>query len=1090
MPKEYFTSALDASYEQLEVMDGIKFTPREIDIIACILGGRGRKSTASLLEISEKTVETHTRNIMRKLECNSQESIRNRIEKSEKLVFIKSHYLNLLIESSFKQHLRNISTLTKELHPICLLLHQQEHGVNSLLISQLEKHLKLAGITFLLKGIEKSNNESHFTKIREAKEVSSVLYIMPKSNSQSANQSLHLEIVKNIQAGAKNGENIIFIFLSKEDIKNFPKASTSVRYISFSDEREYYFVFFELLNHMIPQIDLNSTIAAFKEEYAVVSGGSEHSIYRLESQTCIQSISAEDKGKSTEYKSTPTFYNSKNSFWSLYRAPLKFFKLRKGWFIAGSVVCLFAFSTFLITFFSTIGTLNKNGETQGLSSVRSDLVLPTESVFLNRADLMSQIEDKLKGQEGIKTIALVGTGGAGKTTLARQYARQQKANFIWEFNAETQESLKESFENLAQALSKTEEDKKTLKEIQKLKNPTKQKEEIFHFVKDRLRSHENWFLIFDNMEKFSDIQTYLPKDGDTWGQGKVILTTRDSNIQNNKHINDIILVDALNEGQKFQLFNKIMSTGNSHSLSSSQEEQTKEFLKEIPSFPLDVSLAAYYIKATKIPYRTYLESLNQYDKDFIQVQENLLKESGEYTKTRYNILALSLEHLLQTHQDFGDLLLLISLVDSQEIPRELLSSYKGESVVGNFIYNLEKYSLAMPSSPSSSLSNSTLSLHRSMQEIILKYLTNTLKPAKRETAPKEISNMLASSISRAVEKEDIERMKLLARHGGVFLKHAHLLDVNSRGSLGAELGRTYFYLGDYKRAAELFQISLPYIQNQTNENSLKTAKVLDTLGVIYRELGNYQEAEKVLEKGLAIYEKHHPQNYKEIAHTLTHLGSIHKELGNDNKARNVLEKSFPIYEKCPPKNDKENLWTLVHLGMVHRDLGNYEKAISVLEQSLHIYKTHFPENYVRIASVLASLGNVYNLAGDYAKAKNLLEQSLAIYKKHFSEHDRGFASTAAYLGNTQRELGNYKEAKELFQKSLMTYENYYGKDHIEVARLMKKLEDIYLLEGQLEPAEDYLQKALETFQKINHPEKILILEELSKVQTKRIQKEP
>ena len=69
----------------------------------------------------------------------------------------------------------------------------------------------------------------------------------------------------------------------------------------------------------------------------------------------------------------------------------------------------------------------------------------------------------------------------------------------------------------------------------------------------------------------------------------------------------------------------------------------------------------------------------------------------------------------------------------------------------------------------------------------------------------------------------------------------------------------------------------------------------------------------------------------------------------------------------------------------------------------------------------------------------------------------------------------------LFQKSLITYENYYGKDHIEVARLTRKLGSIYFLEGQLELAKGYLKKALEIFQKINHPEKILVLEELSKI---------
>ncbi|MBW8309867.1 MAG: helix-turn-helix transcriptional regulator [Candidatus Paracaedibacteraceae bacterium] len=84
-------------------MEGIPFTPREIDILASILSGKTVKTIAYLLTISPKTVETHMRNLMLKLNCNSREGIINFIEKTGKFSFFRQHYENLLVQTQFEK---------------------------------------------------------------------------------------------------------------------------------------------------------------------------------------------------------------------------------------------------------------------------------------------------------------------------------------------------------------------------------------------------------------------------------------------------------------------------------------------------------------------------------------------------------------------------------------------------------------------------------------------------------------------------------------------------------------------------------------------------------------------------------------------------------------------------------------------------------------------------------------------------------------------------------------------------------------------------------------------------------------------------
>ena len=68
--------------EHLSVINGINFTPREIAVIACLLHARGTSRIASFLSIAPRTVVTHIRNIMLKLECNSRENIIDFIQTS------------------------------------------------------------------------------------------------------------------------------------------------------------------------------------------------------------------------------------------------------------------------------------------------------------------------------------------------------------------------------------------------------------------------------------------------------------------------------------------------------------------------------------------------------------------------------------------------------------------------------------------------------------------------------------------------------------------------------------------------------------------------------------------------------------------------------------------------------------------------------------------------------------------------------------------------------------------------------------------------------------------------------------------------
>ena len=1070
--------------KHLKTINGIEFTPREIDIISCILNRRAM-SISSFLSIGPRAVETHSRNIRQKAGgLSGRESIIDFIEKSGKLLLIKNeYYLSLRIRVFFEELLKKVSKGKDMEVPVCFLVCEREGKYNPSLIPSLKDHLRRVGFE-----IKRDIKEGFQFFTQSDGELSSqnrgqILYIAPKN----------LDLVQLTRYVSQN-PSVVFLLQNKIIDAEASEVLNNFNVINIYERENYYITFFEILKKILPTYNFDKLVEEFKSQTEEI---------------CLEKRASETFFKAEEPKAK-TLSTKKRNF-----------------FIGGAIVLGVSIFYLLPLIFkeSQKVTLNFNTNDQKSSVIRSDLSLPTESSLLNRPELITQIDNTFKAHNSIQTVALVGMGGAGKTTLARLYAHTQNLPIIWEINSETRESLKNSFEKLAQDLSKTEGDKKILREIQEINNPTEKEERIIQLVKDHLKRCSNWLLIFDNVEKFSHVQKYFPQDSNTWGVGKVILTTRDRNIQNNKYVSQVISIGELNSYQKLSLFTKIIKSQKFDSLTAAQIIDIKKFLEEIPPFPLDISVAAYYLKATNISYHRYLERLAQCNNDFENLQENILKESGDYTRTRYKIITQSLKQMIETKKDFGALLLFISMLDSQNIPRDLLNRYKNEAVIDEFFYNLRKYSFILNESSNSILEH-TFSMHRSTQEISLAYLTKALNLEKTPQLLNSISDCIENYIADAINDENLKRMKLIISHCKKMLSHNDLLTDGIKGGIRSELGSIYYYFEYDDKAKEILEEALVSLNKNKIENNSRIANTLVYTGTTYRQLGNYKKAKDLLEKSLILYEKQPHKNYTRVAYALAHLGVIYRNLEEYAKAKDLLERSLMLYKKQFSEDHVRVAWTLGHLGRVYMMLGNGEKAKEILKKSLIIYKKHFSEDHLGVVQVVAFLGNVYRSLGDHEKAKDLFEQCFLAYRKHFGEsrndpwilmnlgdtyrefgsyekaeeylkqslvtykkyspeNYKGIAWALAALGRVYSELGNYEAAKNLIEKSLITYENHYGKDHIETAKVLGTLGQVYLLKNNFKTAEDILQKALQIIQWKKHPDVYMILESLADLYLKK-----
>lgn len=754
---------------------------------------------------------------------------------------------------------------------------------------------------------------------------------------------------------------------------------------------------------------------------------------------------------------------------------------------------------------------------------RSDLAVPIAGTCLPRSELVTSIQQKLSGDHQIPIVALVGMSGVGKTMLARMVSKQHTGSLVWELSAHNLSSLKASIKDLADGLAKTADQKKELGYINNLNNGDAKDRKLLSFVKEALLKEKNWLLIFDDVDSLSDINAYIPLDPKTWGMGKVILTTCNSNLQNAYFLpkDNIVEVQELSPEESLALFIKIVC--GARSVDTSEQLEIAEFLKHIPPFPLDISVTAQYILHNQISYSDYLERMQQ--QGFHETQETLLKEMHQHSHSRHHLMSLSIQHVLETQPEFVDLFLMICMLDAGHIPRIFLESSKSKLIVDNFMLQMKKYSLIHQDTDATNIK--TFSIPKVTQDIGLQYLREFIGAQNLPHRKLAVIQSVEHVVKSVLDAEDNEYLKILTPH----LKRLIALDdisPISQANLKCLLGCTYYYLGNDDLTIELVTDGISQLDSNPLGHELKIAVSLSCLGESYRNKGMYNEGIAVLEKALGIYAQRDSMSINH-ARTLTYLGNAYRLKGIYGKAKTVLQQSIDIYKRHP-KYQGESAQPLGVLSTVHRDLGEYKAACSLMEKSLELYKSHeqhhmwtimiglclgssytsigdpqkgqntletcnnlihkrYSEDHPLYPWILMYLGDSLRHQGNLEGAKKYLEEANTLFEARYSDHHSGHGHCLGRLGAVYVECGNLEKATQLIDHAYLILNETFGKDHFQLGYPQYLLGRAKLKQTELDKAESYLKTSLELYTQVNHTDMHYPLTALAEVYAEKAKKE-
>ncbi|MGI9214119.1 MAG: helix-turn-helix domain-containing protein, partial [Gammaproteobacteria bacterium] len=232
-------------FNQLETIDKVLFTVREIDIIACVVNMRGSSKIASILNISPRTVETHIFNIKRKIDNNAREGVIDFVERSGKSFLMRKHYQNLLIQTDFNKKLKSIAKLIHNNTPICYFFCCNKQDKESI-ISIIQNHLKLVDVKLKICSI---NQE--FIKPKQTEHF--IYVVSNKESSQTA-------ILTALQESKRTPT--LFTFLVIETINNHDLSQELIDSpcINFSECKNYYLTIFKIFKRIYPKTNFNNLV--------------------------------------------------------------------------------------------------------------------------------------------------------------------------------------------------------------------------------------------------------------------------------------------------------------------------------------------------------------------------------------------------------------------------------------------------------------------------------------------------------------------------------------------------------------------------------------------------------------------------------------------------------------------------------------------------------------------------------------------------------------------------------------------------------------------------------------------------------------
>ena len=630
--------------------------------------------------------------------------------------------------------------------------------------------------------------------------------------------------------------------------------------------------------------------------------------------------------------------------------------------------------------------------------------LPPRPAFLaGREDLLGDVDTRLTGGDGLgpRVVVLYGLGGAGKTSVAVEYAHRHLGDVgvAWQFPAEDTTVLAAGFTDLAAQLG--------------IGGSSGGGDPVAAVHSVLAAFPAGWLLVFDNVPGPEQVREFLPPAG----SGRVLITSRNALWPSRQAVKVPVL--GPDAAARFLVDRS----------GDPDKQAARALTEELGGLALALEQSAAYIQATGGTLAGYLAL-------FQRRRGDVLGRGGSagYPGTVATTWSLAFADLEQSAPAAAGLLRLLACCAPEPVPLRLLLQPRpaltddlapavaevlapllaDELAAGDAVAALQQYSLARPAG------DGTVSAHRLVQAVTADQMPAALAQGWRRAA--------ASVIEAAIPSGTRQPGTWPAC--AVLLPHVRaVLDLASNG-----MERIATYLGSsgsYGAARDLFQL----INDARSENNAYGPEHRDTLtarGRLAYWTGEAGDAAGARDQFAALLPIEEQVLGPEHPDTLSARGNLARwtgEAGDAAGARNQFAALVPVRERVSGPEHPDTLAARAYLAYWTGRAGDPASArdqfAALVPASVLVLGAEHPSTLAARAYHARWTGET----GDAAAARDQFAALVQIRERISGPDHPDTLVARANLARWTGDVGDPAAARDLFAALLLARERVSGAEH-------------------------------------------------------------
>ena len=714
----------------------------------------------------------------------------------------------------------------------------------------------------------------------------------------------------------------------------------------------------------------------------------------------------------------------------------------------------------------------------------------------------------------VSAVYVKGPPGCGKTQLARQFGEeymkvsagcggQSPRRIVATLDARTPESLLESYKELHEKLemSKESEERGSLNErIKTYSNEIKN-----HLCK----SSTVWLLIIDNLTVNDPLREFwpTPEENSPWGEGLVLVTTRDSVLVPRSHA--YAKVVDLDEGMEQSDAKKLLSA-----ISGLEADEDAIKVAQLLGFyPLSLACAAVYVKqmredrpSCKFSWKNYLQIANL-EKYFAYLDySDFTRHNPCYRQSMLPAVEFAARRMAKNNEVLRAAFVFLSYCALQPVPLDTVAEYVlyeaaafGDQTIrvpDDVKVKIARCSLLIyPETGERGIE--VVTLHQVMRlafaQIRRKPDEQTKEMEETDEVEKRQLNGVLKILNKAykirkgdVSKEAIATRIILCPHLREFVENAK----NSQFVQMNLLVQALVYLADglvhVAGATDNNRVALlerAYkINKQLSTTDISACELLCDLGYTYREAGQLDRVIPVLEEANHLCTAHtEPEWMKMRSRLLNILGFTYRESFQLDLAKEYMKMCAEVTRKAYGEKHVQVVERLCNLGIILHDHWENDEAIEVLEEAQEIIEacdTSGTElffraqvlNYTAKVHLRWYLGLRYTHPNAWSTKKHLEEsnalheEAVKIYEELLHGVHKFTAGTMMTYGTAKLHLGQVEQAYEMCHNAVQVYRS---SGHISWPRAGTWLADVFLVRKEYASAKSFLEELVKVHEDLH-----------------------